>query len=111
VGLAGLGAVVVVLTAFTLLPAMLILPGTASRRRSPQAPSGRVFARIACGVLRRLLVTILAAAEAMAVLALPVLDLRLAQVDARLLRGAAQAHQVHDAVAVHFPSWTGPIPS
>jgi uncharacterized membrane protein YdfJ with MMPL/SSD domain len=46
----------------------------------------------------------------MAVLALPVLDLRLAQVDARLLPEATQTRQLHDAVAVHFPELARPGP-
>jgi len=110
-GLAGVGVVaVVVLAALTLLPALLTLLGHRIKPATPAATSGRVFARIARGVQRRPLVTMLAAAGAMAVLALPVLDLRLAQVDARLLPDATQTRQLHDAVAVHFPDLARPAP-
>jgi RND superfamily putative drug exporter len=106
-GLAGVGVVaVVMLAALTLLPAMLILFGHRIKPTTSAAPGGGVFARIAHGVQRRPLMTLLAAAGAMAVLALPVLDLRLAQVDARLLPDATQTRQLHDATTVHFPELT-----
>jgi RND superfamily putative drug exporter len=110
-GLAGVGVVaVVVLAGLTLLPALLTLLGHRITPARPAPPGGGVFARIARIVQRRPLPTLLAAAGVMAVLALPVLDLRLAQVDARLLPEATQTRQLHDAVAVHFPELARPHP-
>jgi RND superfamily putative drug exporter len=110
-GLAGIGVVtVVVLAAITLLPALLMLLGHRITAAKPATATGGMFARIARGVQHRPLVTLLGAAGAMLVLALPVLDLRLAQVDARLLPDATQTRQLHDAVAVHFPELAQPDP-
>jgi len=110
-GLSGIAVVaVVVIAALTLLPALLALAG---RRISPARPvpeHGGVFAAIARGVQRRLLITTLAAAGAMLVLTLPVLDLRLGQVDARLLPESTQTRQLHDAIAAHFPELDRPNP-
>jgi RND superfamily putative drug exporter len=110
-GLAGIGVVaVVVMAALTLLPALLVLLGHRIRPAPPVPAGGGMFARIARVVQRRPLVAMAAAAAAVLVLALPVLDLRLAQVDARLLPDATQSRQLHDAVAVHFPDLARPDP-
>jgi RND superfamily putative drug exporter len=109
-GLAGVAVVaVVVAAALTLLPAMLALVG---RRITPAAPAGATgaFARIARAVQRRPLVTALVAAAAMAILALPVTDMRLAQVDARLLPTSTQTRQLHEAIAAHYPELSRPDP-
>jgi putative drug exporter of the RND superfamily len=109
-GLAGVGVVaVVVAAAVTLLPALLALAGDRIRPARPPAGGGR-FARIARAVQRRPLLTLLAAAAVVVLLALPVLDLRLAQVDARLLPGATQTRQVYDATVAHFPHLARPDP-
>lgn len=39
----------------------------------------------------------------MLVLAIPVVQLRLGQIDARLLPSATQTRALHDAIATHFP--------
>jgi RND superfamily putative drug exporter len=110
-GLAGVGVVVVVVAAsLTLLPALLTLLGHRIMPAGPARPGGGVFARIASAVQRRPLVTLLAAAGVMGVLALPVLDLRLAQVDARLLPEGTQTRQLYDATAEHFPEFARPSP-
>jgi RND superfamily putative drug exporter len=110
-GLAGGGVVmVVVAAAVTLLPALLALVGHRIRpaRRTP-AGGGR-FARIARAVQRRPLLTLLGAAAVMVLLALPVLDLRLGQVDARLLPDVTQTRQVYAATVAHFPHLARPDP-
>jgi RND superfamily putative drug exporter len=110
-GLAGVGVVVIVVAAaVTLLPALLALAGHRVRpARAPAAGGGR-FARIARAVQRRPVVTLVAAAAAMVLFALPVLGLRLAQVDARLLPDATQTRQVYDATVAHFPHLARPDP-
>jgi putative drug exporter of the RND superfamily len=118
-GLAGVGVVaVVVAAAVTLLPALLALAGhrirPARARASGASASGTAgggrFARIARAVQRRPLLTLLGAAAVMVLFALPVLGLRLAQVDARLLPEATQSRQVHDATVAHFPHLARPDP-
>jgi RND superfamily putative drug exporter len=110
-GLAGIGVVaVVVVAALTLLPALLTLLGHRIAPAKPAAAGGGVFARIARVVQRRPALTVLATAGVMAVFALPVLDLHLAQVDARLLPTGTQTRQLHDAMAVHFPELDRPNP-
>jgi RND superfamily putative drug exporter len=110
-GVAGVGVVaVVVVAAITLLPALLVLGGRRIRPASTPPGGGGRFARIARAVQRRPLATLLAAAAVMLLFALPVLDLRLAQVDARLLPDATQTRQLHDATAEHFPDLDRPDP-
>jgi RND superfamily putative drug exporter len=110
-GLAGIGVVtVVVAAALTLLPALLTLLGHRITPARPLAAGAGVFARIARAVQRRPALTLLAAAGAMVVLALPVLGLRLAQVDARLLPTATQTRQLYDATVTYFPDLARPAP-
>jgi RND superfamily putative drug exporter len=110
-GLAGVGVVAVVVSAaLTLLPALLMLLGRRIRPAKPAAAGGGVFARIARGVQRRPVVTLLASAGAVTLLALPVLGLRLAQVDARLLPAETQTRALHDAIAADFPALDRPGP-
>jgi RND superfamily putative drug exporter len=110
-GLAGIGVVtVVVAAALTLLPALLTLLGQRITPARPLAAGAGVFARIARAVQRRPALTLLAAAGAMVVLALPVLGLRLAQVDARLLPTATQTRQLYDATVTYFPDLARPAP-
>jgi RND superfamily putative drug exporter len=100
----------VVAAALTLLPALLTLLGHRITPAKPAPAGGGVFVRIARTVQRRPLLTLLAAGGVMAVLNLPVLDLRLAQVDARLLPTATQTRQLYDATATHFPELARPNP-
>lgn len=110
-GLAGVAVVAVVVTAaLTLLPALLMLLGHRITPAKPAPSGGGVFIRIARVVQRRPAVTLLAAAGVMIVLALPVLDLRLAQVDARLLPEATQTRALYDAIATDFPVLDRPGP-
>ena len=110
-GLAAVGVVAVVIVAsLTLLPALLTLLGHGITAAKPAPAGGGVFARIATAVQRRPLLMLLAAAGVMVVLAVPVLDLRLAQVDARLLPAGTQTRQLYDAMATHFPELARPNP-
>ncbi len=110
-GLAGIGVVaVVVAAAVTLLPALLRLLGHRIKPANTPPAGGGLFARLAHAVQDRPLLTLLAAAGAVVVLALPVLNLRLAQVDARLLPAGTQTRQLYDATATHFPQLAGPNP-
>jgi RND superfamily putative drug exporter len=107
-GLAGAAVVVVdMLAALTLLPALLALVG---RRISPaRARTGDgVFARVARGVQRRPVLTLLVTAGAMVTLAVPVLDLHLAPGDPRMLPASTQTRQMWDGLTTHFPERTGP---
>jgi RND superfamily putative drug exporter len=103
-GLAGIGVVVVVVAAsLTLLPGLLTVVGHRIKPAKPAPGGAVVFARIARGVQRRPVLMLLAAAGVMATLTLPVLDLRLAQVDERMLPTGTQTRQVYDATVAHFP--------
>ncbi|GID29512.1 MMPL family transporter [Paractinoplanes brasiliensis] len=109
-GLAGVGVVLVVASAATtLLPALLTLFG---HRIGPARPPARrgIFARIARAVQRRPVPTALVAALVMAVIALPVFGLRLAQLDPRLLPEGSQSREVHDVIVRDFPDLNRPAP-
>lgn len=107
-GVSGVAVVAVVVgAALTLLPALLALVG---QRISPARPPTGAFARITRAVQKKPLVTALAATGVMVVLAMPALDLRLGQVDARLLPADTQTRQLHDAIAAHYPDLGGPTP-
>ena len=49
------------------------------------------------------MLTAVLAAAAMLLLAVPVVQLRLGQIDARLLPATTQTRQLHDVIATHFP--------
>ncbi|WP_433337633.1 MMPL family transporter [Spirillospora sp. CA-294931] len=95
------------IAALTLLPAMLTLVG---KRISPAKERGRdgAFARIARGVQRRPVLTLVAAAGVMVVLAAPVLGLRISEGDPRQLPDSTQTRQLWDGLAAHFPEQAGP---
>jgi RND superfamily putative drug exporter len=67
-----------------------------------------VFARIARAVQRRPLPVALAAAGVMLAIAVPVTDLRLGQVDARLLPATTQTRHLRDLIATNFPQLNHP---
>jgi RND superfamily putative drug exporter len=107
-GLSGLAVVVIdMLAALTLLPALLALVG---RRITARArPTGRgFFARVAGMVQRRPVLVALGATAAMVVIALPVVDMRLSQGDARLLPSGTQTRQLHDQLVTYFPERVRP---
>ncbi|MFG2000272.1 MMPL family transporter [Spirillospora sp. NPDC048911] len=111
-GMAG-GAVVLadMAAALTLLPALLARFG---HRISPaKERQGRgVFARIAHGVQRRPVLTMVATLGVMATLAGPVLGMHISQGDPRMLPESTSTRQLWDKLAVHYPEraqWAGRI--
>ncbi|MET7400951.1 MMPL family transporter [Dactylosporangium sp. NPDC005572] len=107
-GLAGAGVVLVnMLAVLSLLPAILALAGRRIRP-APAAADRGLFARLAAAVQRRPVLTTLVTAAAMLALAVPALQLRLANSDARALPASTQTRQQYDALAAHFPELTGP---
>jgi RND superfamily putative drug exporter len=110
-GLAGVAVVaVVVAAAVTLLPALLAVVGHRITPAKPRQRHAAGFARIARAVQRRPAFSALVAAGAMLLLAVPVADLRLGQIDARLLPQTTQTRQLHDAIATHYPELYQPSP-
>jgi RND superfamily putative drug exporter len=110
-GFAGAAVVVVnMLAALTLLPALLALIGRWIAPAKPARPGGGVFARVARGVQRRPVLTVLGTAAALAVLAVPALDLRLSTGDPRLLPTSTQTRQLYDTLGTHFPELNEPDP-
>ena len=99
---------VVVAAAVTLLPAVLALVGHRITPASPRHREAAGFARIARAVQRRPVLSALVAAGVMLVLAVPVADLRLGQIDARHLPQTSQTRQLHDAIATHYPQLDQP---
>ncbi|HEY8472923.1 MAG TPA: MMPL family transporter [Natronosporangium sp.] len=107
-GLAGAGVVVVdMIAAVTLMPALLALVGKRIKPAKPRTGTG-VFARVARGVQRRPVLTLLVTAAAMVTLAGPVIDMQLAQGDPRMLPTSTDARQLWDELGTHFPAETGP---
>jgi RND superfamily putative drug exporter len=107
-GLAGTGVVLVnMLAVLTLLPAVLTLIG---RRVKPAAADtgGGVFARLAVAVQRRPLLTTVLTGAGLLALAVPALDIRLGNSDARALPSSTQTRQQYDQLAAHFPQLVGP---
>src|SRR4029453_10389404 len=98
------------LAALTLLPALLALIGRWIAPAKPARPGGSVFARVARGVQRRPVLTVLGTAAALAVLAVPALDLRLSTGDPRLLPTSTQTRQLYDTLGTHFPELNEPDP-
>ncbi|GAA2580846.1 efflux RND transporter permease subunit [Actinomadura fulvescens] len=111
-GMAGAAVVLAdMLAALTLLPALLSRFG---HRISPAGErSGRgVFARVAHGVQRRPVLTMVATLGVMATLAGPVLGMRISQGDPRMLPESTSTRQLWDKLSVHYPEraqWAGRI--
>lgn len=101
-GLAGAAVVLVdMAAAVTLLPALLARFG---HRISPaKERSGGFFTKVARGVQRRPVVTLVATAGAMLTLATPVLDLHISDGDARMLPTSTATRQMWDGLTTHFP--------
>ncbi len=93
--------------AVTLLPALLALLG---RWISPAKPrtGGGVFARVARGVQRRPVLTLVATTGAMLMLASPILGLRISEGDERMLPVSTETRQMMDGLTTHFPDQAGP---
>ncbi|MEV4134811.1 MMPL family transporter [Dactylosporangium sp. NPDC049742] len=107
-GLAGTGVVLVNMVAvLTLLPAVLALVGRRVKPAKPRTGDG-VFGRIAVAVQRRPLLTTVVTAAGLLALAVPALDMRLGNSDARALPASTQTRQQYDQLAAHFPELVGP---
>ena len=107
-GLAGAAVVLVdMVAALTLLPALLALFGRRIKPAKDRRGVG-VFARIAGAVQRRPVLTLLVTGGAMALIAAPVLDLRISTGDPLMLPTSTQTRQMWDDLAVHFPEETAP---
>jgi RND superfamily putative drug exporter len=108
-GMAGAGVVLVdMAAALTLLPALLALVGRRIKPAKPPRADGGVFARVARGVQRRPVLTLLVTAGAMVTLAGPVLDMQLSTGDPRMLPTSTETRQMWDELSTHFPAETGP---
>ncbi|MBC6462560.1 MMPL family transporter [Actinomadura sp. HBU206391] len=111
-GLAGSAVVLVdMVAALTLLPALLTRFGHRISPAKRRAGAG-MFARVARGVQRRPVLTLVVTAGAMAALAAPVLGLHISQGDPRMLPGATSTRQMWDGLTEHFPDqaqWSGDI--
>jgi putative drug exporter of the RND superfamily len=115
---AALGVAVAVAVALTLLPALLGFAGrTIDRLRLPGLrvrgegeSSGRLGARWARGVTRRPWPALAGGLAVMALLAVPLVDLRLAMADAGTQPAATTQRQAYDLVAEGFgPGTNGPL--
>jgi RND superfamily putative drug exporter len=110
-GLAGVAVVVVdMLAALTLLPALLVLFGHRIKPAAPRDSGTGFFARVARGVQRRPVVTLLAATGVMVVFALPVFGMRLSEGDPRMLPESTATRQMYEALETHFPEANRPDP-
>jgi len=110
-GFAGMAVVLVdMLAALTLLPALLVLLGRRIKPAKPQQAGGGFFARVARGVQRRPLATMLVTAAALLFVALPALNLRLGLGDPRMLPTDSGTRQLYDALATHYPEGNAPDP-
>lgn len=107
-GFAGAAVVLVdMAAALTLLPALLALFG---RRISParQRAGTGIFARVAHGVQRRPVLTLVATAGALITMASPVLGLTISDGDPRMLPTSTETRRMWDGLSTHFPDQIGP---
>jgi RND superfamily putative drug exporter len=110
-GLAGAAVVLVdMAAALTLLPALLSRYG---HRISPAKPHrGGVFARVARGVQRRPVLTLVGVAGILLTMATPALGMQISQGDPRMLPDSTSTRQMWDELTTHFPEqaqWSGDI--
>ncbi len=95
-------AVCAAAVALVSLPALLAVLGervdALAPRRWQRPPAGRGWARVAHAVMRRPAVVALASAGLLVALSAPVLGIRFAGIDARVLPPSASARQVADAL-------------
>ncbi|PZF83743.1 MMPL family transporter [Jiangella anatolica] len=111
-GLAGSAVVLAdMAAALTLLPALLTMFG---RRISPSREQNGdgVFARVARGVQRRPVLTLVTTAAALVTLAAPVADMHISQGDPRMLPASTDTRELWDRLTADFPEqarWAGDI--
>jgi len=102
IGLAAASAVALdLLASLTLLPALLTIFGGRIKAGAQLKPNG-VFSRIARFSLRFRVGVVAAAVGALAVLALPLTGLNLANGDARSLPSGSESHQAYTVAVAHF---------
>ncbi|TDD68465.1 MMPL family transporter [Jiangella aurantiaca] len=111
-GLAGSAVVLAdMVAALTLLPALLAKFGhriSPTRERSGDG----VFARVARGVQKRPVLTLVTTAAALVTLAVPVADMHISQGDPRMLPTSTDTRELWTQLGTHFPEqarWTGDI--
>jgi RND superfamily putative drug exporter len=114
--MAAVAVVVAVAAALTLLPAMLAIIGPRInalrvRGRHPAAhPKQGLWARWAAGVVRRPVISTLAALAILIPLAVPLLSLTLGQKDIAALSTSTTARRAYDLIAGNFgPGVNGPL--
>ncbi|SDT68247.1 MMPL family transporter [Jiangella sp. DSM 45060] len=111
-GLAGSAIVLAdMAAALTLLPALLAKFG---HRVSParEKSGDGVFARVARGVQKRPVLTLVTTAAALVTLAAPVADLHISQGDPRMLPASTDTRELWTQLTTHFPEqarWAGDI--
>jgi len=109
-GLAGVAVVLVdMLAALTLLPALLVLLGHRIKPAKRQSGGG-FFARVARGVQRRPLATMLVIGAALVFVALPALNLRLGLGEPRMLPTDSATRELYDVLATHYPEGNAAAP-
>ena len=114
--MAAVAVVVAVLAALTLLPAMLAIVGPGInalrvRGRHPaDHPKQGAWARWAAGVVRRPVISALAALAILIPLAIPLLSLTLGQKDVAALSTSTTARRAYDLISDNFgPGTNGPL--
>ena len=114
--MAAVAVVVAVLAALTLLPAILAIvgPGINALRVRGRHPADHskqgLWARWAAGVVRRPLVSALAALAILIPLAIPLLSLTLGQKDVAALSTSTTARRAYDLISDNFgPGTNGPL--
>ena len=114
--MAAVAVVVAVLAALTLLPAILAIVGSGInalrvRGRHPADHSKQgLWARWAAGVVRRPLISALAALAILIPLAIPLLSLTLGQKDVAALSTSTTARRAYDLISDNFgPGTNGPL--
>ena len=114
--MAAVAVVVAVLAALTLLPAILAIVGSGInalrvRGRHPADHSKRgAWARWAAGVVRRPVISALAALAILIPLAIPLLSLTLGQKDVAALSTSTTARRAYDLISDNFgPGTNGPL--
>jgi putative drug exporter of the RND superfamily len=114
--MAAVAVVVAVLAALTLLPAMLAIIGRGINalrvrgRHPPAVPKQGLWARWAAGVVRRPLISAIAALAILIPLAIPLLSLTLGQKDTAALSTSTTARRAYDLISDNFgPGTNGPL--
>ncbi|MBB5787122.1 MMPL family transporter [Jiangella mangrovi] len=112
-GLAGSAVVLAdMAAALTLLPALLAKFGHRIKPSPERDENDGVFARVARGVQRRPVLTLVTTAAALVTLAVPVADMHISQGDPRMLPTSTDTRELWSQLGTHFPEqarWAGDI--